>query len=50
VDPTHQGSISASVAAKFLKKSGLSDIILSKVNIISLYLKYFIFAWKLYFW
>ncbi|KAF4519084.1 hypothetical protein B566_EDAN001676 [Ephemera danica] len=30
VDPTNQGSISAPVAAKFLKKSGLSDIILSK--------------------
>jgi hypothetical protein len=33
VDPSGSGSIPAGVAAKFLKKSGLSDIILSRVNI-----------------
>ncbi|XP_075216266.1 epidermal growth factor receptor pathway substrate 15 isoform X2 [Lycorma delicatula] len=31
VDPTNQGTVGAVDAAKFLKKSGLSDIILSKI-------------------
>jgi epidermal growth factor receptor substrate 15 len=31
VDPNNQGSVGALDAARFLKKSGLSDIILSKV-------------------
>jgi epidermal growth factor receptor substrate 15 len=31
VDPNNQGSVGALDAAKFLKKSGLSDAILSKV-------------------
>lgn len=31
VDPTNQGSVGALEAAKFLKKSGLSDAVLSKV-------------------
>jgi epidermal growth factor receptor substrate 15 len=31
VDPSNQGSVGALDAAKFLKKSGLSDVILSKV-------------------
>lgn len=34
VDPSGSGSIPAQVAAKFLKKSGLSDIILSRVKLI----------------
>jgi hypothetical protein len=32
VDPSGSGSIPAGIAAKFLKKSGLSDIILSRVG------------------
>jgi epidermal growth factor receptor substrate 15 len=31
VDPNNQGSIGALEAARFLKKSGLSDVVLSKV-------------------
>lgn len=32
VDPTNQGSVGALDAAKFLKKSGLPDAVLSKVR------------------
>jgi len=32
VDPNNTGSVGAADAAKFLKKSGLSDVVLSKVS------------------
>lgn len=32
IDPKNVGTIEAMVAAKFLKKSGLSDVVLSRVS------------------